>query len=150
MKAYLVRWAYDPFYWEEHPQGGLPVTPTTHRLVRLFSSPTEAEAYRQRLERGRLPPPPKANPFQPLRAEHPRGPVMVCRLEDLTSMPVEVLTDWLKEAGLGPPAPSAEPRAWADWYDTEAPRMTDMQRCRVWQALDRLSFYETIEVDLET
>jgi hypothetical protein len=40
-------------------------------------------------------------------------------------------------------------RDWDAWWEANAPTMTDLQRSRIWQALDLLRFYEIVEVDLE-
>jgi hypothetical protein len=38
---------------------------------------------------------------------------------------------------------------WAAWWEANAPAMSDDQRARVWQALDKVRFYEVVETELE-
>lgn len=151
-KLYVVRWLHDYYYLERAFHGGLPVCPPAPRLTRAFADAVAAEKFRQQLERGAKPPPPAANPFHGFRQRFLEDREFH-GLADLTSMPEPIFLDWLREAGLEPP--DARPhgrtreRDWAGWWDQHSPRMTDLQRAKVWQALDRLRFYEIVETELE-
>jgi hypothetical protein len=148
MKLYVVRWLHDYFYYEI--DGGNPQCPAAARLVRAFTDPIEAEEYRQALERGRAAPPPEANPFHGLRRGYMDGQRIHC-LADLTSLPEGVFLDWLLDGELSPPEPDAAGRRdWAAWWEASTKTMRDDQRRRVWQALDRIRFFEIVETELES
>ena len=86
-------------------------------------------------------------------------------LSDLTSLPDEILRDWVQEAGLEPPlvtsplSPSRRdkhkrfhpPRkwAWARWWHAGCQKMTEAQRVQVYRGLDKINFLEVIELELE-
>jgi hypothetical protein len=54
--------------------------------------------------------------------------------------------DWLLDAGLDPPEPDQGGGTdWLAWWDETAPRMTDVQRARVWEGLDRVRFFDLVE-----
>lgn len=153
MKLYIVRWLHDYYYRETAFSGGDPDCPTQPRLVKAFIDPIAAETYRSQLERGLRTPPAEANPFLGFRERSEGGLRFVegrrfQRLADLTTLPEPILADWLSECYLTPPSLKSG-RGWADWWDANAPHMTDYQRARVWQALDKLRFFEVIETELE-
>jgi len=86
----------------------------------------------------------------------PPGEAKIVQVHDeLSAMglepPDEGESDALSVMGLEPPveAESGKVRDWPSWWDQHAPRMTDQQRAKVWQALDRLRFYEIVETELE-
>ncbi len=125
-----VRWEHN---WEDpdwlfcpDPEAGAP--------VKAFTDRTAAEAFRQGLERearvGR-------NPFQ-----HGQ------ELSDLTSLPEGPLRDWLLDAGLTPPKAKLNLTVLSGWWGHHEEELTELQRDKVWEALDRLRFY--IVVDLGT
>ena len=58
-----------------------------------------------------------------------------------TSLDADRLHDWALDQGLTPP----EGDDWAAWWDAQHPQMTESERGGMWQAFDRLSFYEVIE-----
>jgi hypothetical protein len=64
-------------------------------------------------------------------------------------MPEAVLCDLLRDLGLEPPEGEEGDREWGEWWRRNAAAMTAAQRCRVWQALDVLSFFEVVAVDVE-
>lgn len=88
-------------------------------------------------------------------------------LHDYTSTPTGEFFDWLAREGIEPPAGQRE--AWEAWrqkpesarqfeqrsYDAwwgwwnDAPGWTAERRAKVWEKLDRVRFYEVIEVDAE-
>jgi hypothetical protein len=63
-------------------------------------------------------------------------------LTEQTSLDEGRLCDWLLDHGLTPPA--AEGRDWVRWYEGLAV-LDDYQRARIWEALDRVRFYEVVE-----
>jgi hypothetical protein len=152
MKLYLVRWLHDYYYLETPFKGGAPVCPAKSRLMKAFTDPLAAERYRQEVECGIRTPPPQANPFHGFREYFIEGRRLQ-KLTDLTSFPEPIFADWLMDCNLTPPKlPSSGElprRDWADWWDANAPRMTDYQRARIWQALDKLRFFEIVETEWE-
>ena len=56
-----------------------------------------------------------------------------------------LLNDWALDLGLTPPGPEAPSAAWATWWGREHSSFTAVQRDKMWEALDRLRFYEVIE-----
>jgi hypothetical protein len=88
-------------------------------------------------------------------------------LDDYTTTPTEVFFDWLEGQGLEPPAgqraaweayrqrpPSGDFNqdswyAWVGWWVDNAGGWDAGLRERVWDMLDRVRFYEVVEVDLE-
>jgi hypothetical protein len=102
--------------------------PGTARVA-TFHSAEEAESERHRLEaeaRAAI------NPFR-------CGPC----LRDRTSLDEGRLCDWLLDQGLTPP--DAQGRDWVKWYDESRAAMGDLQREKVWEALDLVRFYEVVE-----
>jgi hypothetical protein len=65
--------------------------------------------------------------------------------EERTSMPEEVLCDWLTDAGIEPPGID-EDDDWADWWASIADELTGQQRDNVWEALDLVRFYRVVEL----
>ena len=55
------------------------------------------------------------------------------------------LHDWFLDAGLDPPGPTADSRAWAAMWDRDFPAMTHAQRAAAWKALDRVRFFRIEE-----
>jgi hypothetical protein len=99
--------------------------------VQGFSDRGRAEALCAELERdfrGRF------NPFL-----YGRG------LDDWTSWPECVLRDWLLDAGLSPPESGADPADWVAWWEAHQP-LTELQRQRVWEGLDRVRFFAVVEL----
>lgn len=82
------------------------------------------------------------------------GNPFYCRdLSDVTSLPPNVLRDWLHDAGIVPP-PAAGPReyevsVWADWWERAAadPAFGPAEWERVWAGLNKHSSFEVEEVD---
>jgi hypothetical protein len=96
--------------------------------VATFADAGAAEAQRQRLEAEARA---VINPFR-------------CGsfLAEQTSLDEGRLCDWLLDHGLTPPAPEA--RDWVRWYES-LPGLDDYQRHSIWEALDRVRFYEVVE-----
>jgi hypothetical protein len=123
-----VRWEHN---WET-PEWLLCPDPEVGAPVKAFTDRNTAEAFRLSLERqaraGR-------NPFQ-------HGQL----LADLTSLPEGPLRDWLLDAGLTPPQGKLNPVALSGWWDHHANEMTELQRDKVWEALDRVRFYTVLDL----
>ena len=102
--------------------------------VKLFTDREKAEAFRREQEEAQRQ---KVNPF-----EHCE------KLADCTTFPPEVLHDWLLDAGLTTPAPGSkdELKAWKAWWGKSKKTMTEAQRAKVWEALDRFRFFEVVEL----
>src|SRR5262249_10205857 len=121
------------------------------------------------LESGRRPPPAGLNPF--LRMANPKQALEYLEMwgstydrswqvTDLTSFDEPILHDWVLDAGLTPPEPltvasrkKGRPpfpsRDWLAWGEGHVEQMTDVQRARIRQALDKVSFFEIVEPELE-
>jgi hypothetical protein len=57
------------------------------------------------------------------------------------------LQDWVYDAGLEPPQPDATGIIdWVAWFDAYAPQLTESQRHHIWEACDRVCFYDVVEV----
>src|SRR5262249_38688940 len=139
------------------------------RLLKAFTDREEAERYWQDLESGRRPPPRGLNPF--LRMENPKQ-VLDCleswgstydrswQVTDLTSFDEPILLDWVPDRYLPPPESQTMPsrkqgqppyvfRDWFAWWEANVEQMTDVQRARIRQALDKVSFFEVVQTELE-
>lgn len=62
-----------------------------------------------------------------------------------TSFDAARLFDWCLDAGLDPPVLTNDSRIWADWWSLHQPKMTDIQRATMWEALDRVRFFRVSE-----
>ena len=75
-----------------------------------------------------------------------------CDLEyaAVTSLPAPVLADWLLEAEITPPKDLRDdPWPWYHWWEkTVRKPLTDLQFTRLWEAVDRFSHYEIVEVQI--
>jgi hypothetical protein len=69
------------------------------------------------------------------------GPALITK----TSLDEGRLHDWILDLDLTPPRNSKTDRDWVGWWKKTAPRMTDLQRARMWEAFDRLRFFEVVE-----
>ena len=101
--------------------------------VASFATHAAAEAERRRLER-------KArkgvNPFAM------GGPALFYQ----TSLDAGRLNDFLLDHGVKPPArPEAGHAAWLEWWKAKHKGMSAAEREVVWQALDKVRFYEVVE-----
>ena len=142
MKLYLVRWRQRCYFrdevWDEE------VAPRVPRVLAAFADPAEAEAYRQHRESTRALPANRVCPFHCGQS---------LKLEEVTSLPEPVFLDWLLDAGLTPPPEVATPtgprRYWVPWWAQNLPHMTEAQQAKVWQAMDRVPFFEVVETELE-
>jgi hypothetical protein len=72
------------------------------------------------------------NPF------HCGGPA----LHYLTSLDNGRLRDWVLDTELDPPAPEV---SWDQWWDEESGVMSDLQKEKIWQALDKVRFFRVVE-----
>jgi len=61
-----------------------------------------------------------------------------------TSLDEGRLGDWVQDAGLTPPEPGAK-GGWRDWWTRIEPTMSDLQRAKVWEALDKVRFFRVVE-----
>jgi hypothetical protein len=103
--------------------------------TRLQSFPTygEAEADRRRREAAARE---QINPFLC------GGPA----LHYQTSLDEGRLHDWLIDAGLTPPKlRKGRPVNWAGWWRHAHSELTALQREKVWEALDKIHFFEAVE-----
>jgi hypothetical protein len=63
-----------------------------------------------------------------------------------TSLDAPRFHDWLLDAGLEPPAPNKKGAIdWVAWWARASKRMTEEQKARVWQGLDRVRFFDLVE-----
>ena len=60
-----------------------------------------------------------------------------------TSLDDGRLRDWVMDAGLDPPKPG--PDCWRVWWDRHSPAMSDLQKAKVWEALDKIRFFRVVE-----
>jgi hypothetical protein len=141
MKLYLVRWRQRCYYneeeWERDPQGP--------RVLSAFTSREQAEQDRLLRESERTVPANRTTP--------PACVPEWADLEDFTSFPEPVLIDWLTDAGLAPPPPGEDEdfpgRDWIKWWSEALPTWPEEEQARAWKALDRISFFEVVETELE-
>jgi hypothetical protein len=68
------------------------------------------------------------------------------KVSDCTRLDSSRLRDWLLDAGLEPPAAKAKVAVWVKWYDTVKPTLTEIQRLKVWEVLDKVRFYRVVEL----
>jgi hypothetical protein len=165
-KLHVVRWRREAYERALQQPREQPIP----RLLRAFLDRGRAEAYCLDLEQGRRSAPAHANPFLalpgfrgPLQPDQPYDHFYIECLDMkwMTRFSEPILNDWLLDAGLTPPetihlrvqrSTKVLPvRDWFSWWETNAPQMTELQRCRVWQALDQISgfFFEAIAVEWE-
>ncbi|HZY87645.1 MAG TPA: hypothetical protein VFE78_22590, partial [Gemmataceae bacterium] len=123
-------YAVERLNWRRYGTGWARLPGTT----RLQSFPTweEAEADRRRREAVARA---QVNPFLC------GGPA----LHYQTGLDDDRLHDWLRDAGLAPPKPGKKGRDWAGWWQKAQRRMTALQREKVWEALDKVRFFEVVE-----
>jgi hypothetical protein len=160
-KAYVVQrvpWQYvdrsEPMRDPEPGGAGFP--------LKVFSDRAAAEAYRRPLEREARQ---GENPFN--YGRYPGGSFP--SLADHTSMPTGEFIAWLEAEGLEPPAGQRQAwlaweaqkqshpgrydegsyKAWWEWWHENSGRWPAEQRERVWDRLDRVRFYDVVEVDAE-
>jgi hypothetical protein len=101
--------------------------------VKAFRDAARADALCRELERKARA---AANPFR-----HGRD------LTDVTGLPPGPLRDWLLDAGIDPPPKSVKALArWAAWWDKVAGGLSESQRAKVWEACDKVRFYEVVEL----
>jgi hypothetical protein len=165
-KLYIVRWRQQPYEKAHaHRTGPAPLP----RLLHAFTDREEARHFCEDLECGRRPPPADLNPF--LQLDNPKQAIEYLeawgsaynrswQVTALTSFDEPVLHDWVLDTGLTPPEPQTVPsnkkgqppyvfRDWFSWWEANVAEMTDLQRARIRQALDKVSFFEVIETELE-
>lgn len=63
----------------------------------------------------------------------------------LTAFPEGVFRDWLSDVSLAPPSEGATLGEWAQWWADGSAAWPAEHRARVWEGLDRVRFFETIE-----
>jgi hypothetical protein len=71
-------------------------------------------------------------------------------MKDWTSFDTGRLHDWVVDLGLSPPRPARRGTALADtwwpWWDANVATMSEWQRARMWEALDRVRFHRVVEL----
>ena len=104
-------------------------------MLKAFADPDRAEEHRRQLDQ-------KArsgvNPFR-----------CGTRMTDWSSLDADRLHDWVLDLGLTPPprkGKGTEAARWRPWWDANEAKMTDLQRDRMWEALDRVRFYQVAEL----
>jgi hypothetical protein len=120
----------DILYRDPRPNGG---------LLRAFSNPRKAERYRLWAERKRRLAAPKINPF------------WLCHdtIALLTRFDQPILFDWILDCGLTPPElpkGGALLNAWFRWWGQVVAPADSEARRKIWEAFDRVDFYEVIAV----
>ena len=131
VKAYVVRrknWEYNDEFFDCYGDG----TP-----VQTFLRREAAEEYRRKCEAtsdhdG-------LNPFE-LGGND---------LSDQTSLTPTELAERLAAAGLKPPRRPEGYGEFSDWWSVHEKSFTPEQRAAVWEALDRVSFFEVAEVEID-
>jgi hypothetical protein len=71
------------------------------------------------------------------------------KLADLSSFTAEPFHDWLLDAGLTPWTIRKDKdfKKYRTWWKKNRGQMTDLQRTRVWEALDKVRFFEIVELE---
>lgn len=69
------------------------------------------------------------------------------KLEDLSSLEAAPFHDWLLDAGLTPWSKTSNFKNYRAWWFQVRREMTDLQRARVWEALDKVRFFEIVELE---
>jgi hypothetical protein len=115
----------DAYLFGPAGEGGTP--------VKAFTDPDKAEAFRRAREDEKRA---EASPFH-------QG----SELAHLTSLDLALLHDWLLDAGLDGVPLTEELAVWRAWWREQRPRLTDLQRAKVWEALDKVRFYEVLALE---
>lgn len=69
------------------------------------------------------------------------------QLSDWTSFGAPQFHDWLLDAGLEPPKKKKPSGAeWREWWEAHAKKMTALQRAKVWEALDKVRYYDVVAI----
>jgi hypothetical protein len=110
------------------PEGGAP--------VKAFTDLTTADAFCTSCEGAARGP---KNAYM----RHPNPFCFGGKLKEQTSLPEGVFRDWLLDAGLTPLRASHD---WKGWWDRQQEKMTEEQRRKVWEALDKVRFYRVVEM----
>jgi len=128
MSRYFVRrrnWRWSP--GNEHTPRGWVCFPGPGTTVAEFDFFDDAEHdWGKREAAMRL----KINPFD-------CGP-----LSAVTSFPGPILRDFLMDVSIEPPAPGI---AWEAWWVANREQLSDEQQARLWQAVDKVRFFEISE-----
>jgi hypothetical protein len=119
------------------------------RPVMAFVERGRADAHCRQLNLQKRP---TANPFRYM----PEATSGSC-LDQYTTMGEAAFLAFLQTEGLTAPADSLRPSAayddvawaWADWWEEHRKEWDDGLVERLWSALDRVSFYEVVEVAAE-
>ena len=144
--AYVVQqvhWEYNDeyFFRLDGETGELGEGPDGPAPLHTFLSRTKAEAWwrkREELARG------DQSPFD--------YGTLGGRVEDYGNLTPAEFRDRLRVAGVSPPSfdEDGRPRgALWEWWDRNVADMTPAQRSAVWDALDRVRFYEIVETTLD-
>jgi hypothetical protein len=101
---------------------------------RAFAERDRADEYCAELEREKRS---EVNPFD-----------YCVSIDELMDFDADRWHDWILDAGLEPPRSKKQlvRGHWRDWWDEAFPKMTELQRAKVWQALAKLRFYRVVEL----
>jgi hypothetical protein len=123
---FLPGQCFVPFRKRSEGAGGYP--------ERAFLDHDRAAAYCRRREREARA---GANPFR-------HGE----RVADWSSLDHDRLHDWLLDAGIDPPVAGerSRPDPWRAWWDLCQDQLTELQREKVWEALDKVRFFRVVEL----
>jgi hypothetical protein len=69
-------------------------------------------------------------------------------IDELTHFDADRWHDWILDAGLEPPRSKKKlvRGHWRDWWEEQLPKMTELQRAKMWQGLAKLRFYRVVEL----
>jgi hypothetical protein len=68
-------------------------------------------------------------------------------LEEWSHFDAPRFHDWLLDAGLEPPKKKKlAADDWREWWTKNAKKMSALQRAKVWEAVDKVRFYEVVEL----
>ncbi len=125
---------------------GRPGTP-----VKVFANRERADVFCRDLNRQKQS---KENPFR----YQPEEPAGGSYLDFYTTRGEDAFLALVRSEGLTPPTRDRDPykdydgldsEPWVKWWQAHRPGWDDRLVARLWDAIDRVRFYEVVEVDLE-
>jgi hypothetical protein len=152
-RCFVVRWNAS---WQHKP-GWLGcqnfAAEPAYGVVRAFGSREAAETFRSEWEERTCRQPPRRHPFWDASC-NPfwTVPTYEFDLGEVSSLEPPLFNDWLLDQGLTLPKPTWDNQVstsdWYGWWEAGEEKMSAMQRAKVWEALDRVRFFEVAEVEL--